>query len=168
MRSNFSRAPVVTFLVASLVCLTVVVSAITASNSQVPAAPAEAVLPPLPLVQHPADSAEVIKNTYEFAARHPEVLRYMPCFCICGTSVNHRSSEDCFIAARGKRGTVVWNEHAAECVICLSVAREARDMFLSGASVGAIREHIEATFGAKYKNRTNTSLPPNPHGVGLH
>lgn len=37
-----------------------------------------------------------IRELYEFAARRPDVLRYMPCFCGCWRA-GHRSNYDCFI-----------------------------------------------------------------------
>ncbi|HSG01576.1 MAG TPA: PCYCGC motif-containing (lipo)protein, partial [Vicinamibacterales bacterium] len=41
----------------------------------------------LPLLPPGVDRAErpvdVVRATYEFAARHPEVLEYVPCFCGC-------------------------------------------------------------------------------------
>jgi hypothetical protein len=117
-------------------------------------------LPPLPIVQHPADSAELIADTYRFAAEHPEILRYMPCFCICSKTVHHRSNEDCFISARGKNHTVVWNDHAAECPICLGVARDARAMFLQGHDATYIRAEIDRIYGSRFANRTDTPLPP--------
>ena len=45
---------------------------------------------------------EVIRATYKFAAEHPEVLNYVPCFCGCDKS-GHRSSEDCFVKSRATR-----------------------------------------------------------------
>src|SRR5437867_4207349 len=44
---------------------------------------------------------DVIRTVYRFAAEHPEVLRYMPCFCGCN-KIGHRSSEDCFVKSRSK------------------------------------------------------------------
>jgi hypothetical protein len=116
--------------------------------------------PPLPIVKRPADEASVMLATYTFAAEHPEILRYIPCFCVCGKQDGHRSNEDCFIAARGKKNTVVWNAHAAECPICLSVARDARAMYLEGRDLASIRAEIERVYGAKFPNRTQTPEPP--------
>lgn len=41
-------------------------------------------------------AAAEIRELYEFAARRPDVLRYMPCFCGCWRD-GHRSNYDCFI-----------------------------------------------------------------------
>lgn len=69
-------------------------------------------LPPLPEVPHrAARSPEDIRAAYDFAARHPEVLSYIPCFCRCEKK-GHRSNHDCFIASRDAEGRVMWSSHA--------------------------------------------------------
>jgi hypothetical protein len=68
-------------------------------------------LPPLPEVPHSAArSPEGIRAAYEFAARHPEVLSYIPCFCGCEKK-GHRSNHDCFVASRDAEGEVAWSAH---------------------------------------------------------
>jgi hypothetical protein len=68
-------------------------------------------LPALPLpttaLPRPADAVRV---AYEFAARHPEVLGQLPCFCGCH-KLGHRSNHDCFVAARDAGGRVTWDAH---------------------------------------------------------
>lgn len=54
----------------------------------------------------------VVEAVYEFAARHPEVLRYMPCFCGCERK-GHGSNHDCFVARRDADGRVTWDAHGA-------------------------------------------------------
>ncbi len=39
---------------------------------------------------------QTARELYEFAARRPDVLHYVPCFCGCWRA-GHRSSYDCFI-----------------------------------------------------------------------
>ena len=59
-------------------------------------------------VQFPAVFAEAppeIVEAYAFAARHPEVLEYMPCYCGCEReSPPHRSNYDCFVDAIDRTG----------------------------------------------------------------
>lgn len=75
--------------------------------------PAPAVLPPLPPEAFPAARPpDVVRAVYEFAARHPEVLAYVPCFCGC-EHAGHRGNEDCFIRARDAGGQVTWDAHGA-------------------------------------------------------
>lgn len=57
----------------------------------------------LPLYVRSA-SAQV-QEAYSYAVAHPEVLRYMPCYCGCETS-GHRDNEDCFVAQRHSNGRI--------------------------------------------------------------
>src|SRR5262249_60212385 len=66
----------------------------------------QAVLPPLPFQGYPpARPAEVVGAVYKFAAEHPEVLGYVPCYCGCERS-GHRGNDDCFVSARDANGAV--------------------------------------------------------------
>ena len=69
-------------------------------------------LPPLPFdPAPPARPAEVVRAAYVFAAEHPEVLSYVPCYCGCERS-GHRDNEACFVTARDTNGDVTeWEPH---------------------------------------------------------
>jgi hypothetical protein len=69
-------------------------------------------LPPLPFdPAPPARPTEVVRAAYVFAAEHPEVLSYVPCYCGCERS-GHRDNEDCFVTARDANGDVTqWEPH---------------------------------------------------------
>src|SRR6266851_1574885 len=72
----------------------------------------QANLPPLPFdPSPPARPAEIVRAAYTFAAEHPEVLSYVPCYCGCERS-SHRGNEDCFVTARDAKGDVTqWEPH---------------------------------------------------------
>jgi hypothetical protein len=54
---------------------------------------------------------EVVAAAYKFAAEHPEVLGYVPCYCGCERS-GHRGNDNCFVAARAPNGDVTeWEPH---------------------------------------------------------
>jgi hypothetical protein len=68
-------------------------------------------LPPLPRVAYPLPRPpEVVQAVYTFAARHPEVLHYVPCFCGCQRS-GHNDNDDCFIKSRDANGRPEWESH---------------------------------------------------------
>jgi hypothetical protein len=102
---------------------------------------------------------EVVKAVYEFAARHPEVLQYVPCFCGCEHS-GHSGNDDCFVKERDASGNVTWDPHGMACAVCLDVGRDAMQMFSSGASVSDIRASVERRYGTMYPSRTPTPVPP--------
>ncbi|HEV3217205.1 MAG TPA: PCYCGC motif-containing (lipo)protein [Vicinamibacterales bacterium] len=149
-------------------------TAVLAAQSAAPAAPRAAKLAPHPQANLPAlhlpdidarllpRPPEVIRATYRFAAEHPEVLGYVPCFCGCDQS-GHRSSEDCFVKARAKNGDVTeWNEHGIACAMCLAVAERAKQMCEKGASLKDVRADVEERYGHITGSRTATPLPPKP------
>ncbi len=48
-----------------------------------------------------------VQEAYAYALEHPEVLRYMPCYCGC-VSAGHTSNLDCFIDQRMADGSVTY------------------------------------------------------------
>ena len=119
-------------------------------------------LPPLPTQAYaPPRPPDVVRAAYLFAAEHPEILSYVPCFCGCERG-GHRGNEDCFVAARDSKGDVTeWEPHGLECTVCIDVATEARQMFTSGASVRDIRAAVEKKWAG-----FNGGHTPTPHAPG--
>lgn len=118
--------------------------------------------PPLPTVGYaPVRPMDIIRATYDFAAQHPEILRYVPCYCGCG-SQGHKANESCFVARRDAKGNVLeWDEHGFGCTICVDVARESMQLYNSGADVVAIRAAIERRWApGNADGRTPTPAPP--------
>jgi hypothetical protein len=118
--------------------------------------------PPLPSVGFaPVRPMDIVRATYDFAAQHPEILNYVPCYCGCG-SVGHKDNESCFVARRDARGNVLeWDTHGFGCTICIDVARESMQLYNSGADVVAIRAAIERRWApGNAGGRTPTPPPP--------
>ena len=87
-------------------------------------------LPPLPVVHFAsARPAPLTKAAYAFAARHPDVLRHIPCFCGCERN-GHGHNEDCFISRRNADGSPEWNPHGIGCGICIDVDYPIQRYFL--------------------------------------
>lgn len=124
-------------------------------------AAAQAPLPPLNTAGYAlARPLAVTRAAYEFAARHPEVSRYVPCYCGCEAD-GHRNNENCFIGARDANGTVTrWDTHGFSCAICVDVARESMQLYNSGADVASIRAAIERKWTPQHHTKTPT--PPVP------
>ena len=116
-------------------------------------------LPEYPLGRPP----DVIRAAYQFAAEHPEILSYVPCFCGCERS-GHQGNEDCFVKARAANGDVTqWEPHGMECNVCLDVATQAMQMHASGASVRDIRAAVEQKWAAQAaQSHTHTPTPDPP------
>jgi hypothetical protein len=86
------------------------------ANKQTTPAPSAAArkitFPPIPTPGfapgRPVDQARAV---YQFAAEHPEILKYVPCYCGC-ESTGHPHNESCFVKRRDTQGNVVeWDTH---------------------------------------------------------
>jgi Protein of unknown function with PCYCGC motif len=114
-------------------------------------------LPPVPYA--PSRPMAIVQQVYEFAARHPEVLQYVPCYCGC-ERMSHNGNHDCFVKARKANGTVTeWEPHGIGCAICLDVGRDAMTLFNSGAAVPQIRAAIERKYASHFPSSTPTPKP---------
>jgi hypothetical protein len=145
-----------------------VTPAIEASTKQVAAMGPhkQANLPPIPFRGYaPPRPPEVVSAAFEFAAEHPEVLSYVPCFCGCQNG-GHKGNHDCFVRSRAANGDVIeWEEHGVECAVCIDVATRSRQMLASGASLRDIRAAVEKEFSPNFPSMTPTPKPPTAEHV---
>jgi hypothetical protein len=59
----------------------------------------------------PGRPVDQTRAAYQFAAEHPEVLKFVPCYCGC-ESTGHPHNESCFVKRRDAAGNVVeWDAH---------------------------------------------------------
>jgi hypothetical protein len=111
----------------------------------------------------PPRPMDILKDAHIFAADHPEVATYVPCYCGCG-NMGHKNNADCFVEARDNEGRVTsWVPHGAACAVCIDIAVESMRMRNSGASVGAIRKQIQDEYRPHFPS-TETPTPAPPPG----
>lgn len=117
-------------------------------------------LPPIPFQGYtPPRPVEVVTSAYQFAADHPEILTYVPCFCGC-EQAGHSGSHDCFVKSRNANGDVTeWDEHGVTCAVCIDVANRSRQLHASGATAPDIRAAIDKEFSPVYPGRMPTPMP---------
>jgi uncharacterized protein with PCYCGC motif len=123
----------------------------------------QADLPPIPFAGYPPPRpVEVVTAAFQFAAEHPEVASYIPCFCGCQQpGLGHKGNTDCFVKSRAQNGDVIeWEPHGLECAVCIDVATRSRQMHASGASVAQIRAAVEKEFLPTAPTMTPTPKPP--------
>lgn len=106
-----------------------------------------------------AEGSDNVRQSYAYAASHPDVLRYMPCFCGCGQQEGHRSVLDCFIQGHDLLGRPAYNPHGAGCAICTGVVIMARDQLAAGRSPRDARAAVEQFFAAYAAYATDTPWP---------
>jgi hypothetical protein len=124
----------------------------------------QAAYPPIPFRGYaPPRPPDVVTAAFKFAAEHPEVASYVPCFCGCQQG-GHKGNHDCFVRSRAANGDVIeWEEHGVECAVCIDVATRSRQLLASGASVQEIRTAIEREFVPSAQTMTPTPKPPAAH-----
>jgi len=100
-----------------------------------------------------------VEDGYQFALAHPDVLRYLPCYCGCGLTAGHTSNLDCFIAGIDTNGAVRFDDHGSFCDTCLQIARDAKRLLGEGKTLSQIRIYVDQTHGEKGPG-TDTPWPP--------
>jgi hypothetical protein len=120
----------------------------------------QASYPPIPFQGYaPPRPTEVVTAAFEFAAEHPEIASYVPCFCGC-QMMGHHGNEQCFVRSRAPNGDVTeWEPHGVDCAICIDVATRSRQMYSAGASARDIRAAIEKEFAPLAHTMTPTPRP---------
>jgi hypothetical protein len=103
--------------------------------------------------------AGIMHDSYAYALEHPDQIQYMPCYCGCGLTANHKSNLDCYIAGVDQDGKVVFDNHASFCSICLEITQDVKRLSAEGKSLKEIRVYIDQTHGEKGPG-TDTPLPP--------
>lgn len=61
------------------------------------------------LPQKIQDAPVQVRKAYQFALANQDILKYIPCYCGCGTE-GHTSVKDCFVQEVRADGTVIWDE----------------------------------------------------------
>lgn len=122
-------------------------------------------LPPIPFAAYaPPRPPDVVTAAYLFAAEHPEISAYVPCFCGCQQG-GHKGNHDCFVRSRAANGDVIeWEPHGVECAVCIDVATRSRQLLASGASLADIRAAVEKEYLPIASTMTPTPKPPAAHG----
>ncbi len=101
-----------------------------------------------------------IQAVYANVPEHHDLLQYIPCYCGCGESVNHKSNLECFIHEMKPDGTMVWDSHGTTCNACLAIATESMSMHNDGKSYKEIRDTIDQKYKEGFAKPTDTPMPP--------
>lgn len=110
-------------------------------------------------IAYPSYVTSKVRDGYEFAVAHPEVLKFLPCYCGCGLTQKHDSNLNCFITGVDSNGGMIFTDHATYCDICLEIARDARNLLQKGKTLAEIRSYVDRVHGEKGP-KMETPLPP--------
>ena len=100
-----------------------------------------------------------MQEGYEYALAHPDRLEYIPCYCGCGLTAEHKHNGDCYIAGADKDGHAIFDNHASFCAICLEITDDVRRLTDEGKTLGEIRSYVDEKHGPKGPG-TETPRPP--------
>lgn len=85
------------------------------------------------------------EEAYQYAMEHQAMLQWIPCFCGCG-AMGHGNNADCYFEPSAT-GSIVFEEHASYCGVCVDITLRTKQLAASGASLASIRTTIDAEFG---------------------
>jgi hypothetical protein len=103
------------------------------------------------LEQMPEDvrSAPVtVQEAYQFAFANPTILSQIPCYCGCG-AMGHASNYACYVAEASSDGTIIYDNHALGCSICVDITQDTMRLLGEGKSTAEIKAAIDQTY-SKY------------------
>lgn len=102
---------------------------------------------------------ETIRLVYEASSKATDLLEWIPCYCGCGESANHKNNLQCFIAEIREDESVVWDDHGTRCNVCLDIAVESIRLYQEGKPIKEIRQLIDEKYKEGYLNPTPTEMP---------
>ena len=106
-------------------------------------------LAPMDEMPHEVQKAPpVVSEAYRFAVANPEVLQHLPCYCGCGNNIGHTSNYSCYVAGENADGSLIFDNHALGCSICVDITVDAMRMLDEGKSLPEIRTYIDQTYSA--------------------
>ena len=98
-----------------------------------------------------------VQEAYRFAAANPDEMAHYPCYCGCN-GMGHTSNLSCYVSEMGADGSIVFDDHAAGCGICVDITQDVMRLKREGQSPGEIRAYIDATY-SPFGPSTDTPLP---------
>jgi len=104
-------------------------------------------------------ASEDVQMAYQFAMDRPDIMMWMPCYCGCGGHSGHKSAKNCFIKESSTATDAQFDEHGANCQMCVTIALDTKAMAEEGRSLKEMRTYIDDKFG-DIGPGTDTPMPP--------
>ena len=120
------------------------------------AAPQDAV-PMSMLPDYVQNAPTRVVEAYQFAVAHPDALTHQPCYCGCG-AMGHTSNLSCYIQEVQSDGTVIFDNHASGCGICVDITQDVIRLQSDGWSQARIRDYVDAQY-SPFGPSTDTPYP---------
>lgn len=91
------------------------------------------------------NAPQTVRESYQFAVANPDALKNVPCYCGCG-GVGHTSNYSCYVKEAKADGTVVFDQHALGCSLCVDISQDVMRMTRDGRAPPEIRAAILSTY----------------------
>lgn len=105
------------------------------------------------------NKSEEMRLIYQVAGSATDILDYIPCYCGCGESADHKSNKNCFVDEIREDGSVVWDDHGTRCQACLEIAVQSVRMTQEGKTLTEVRNFIDEAYKEGYAEPTDTPMP---------
>ena len=118
--------------------------ALAACGSASPNATAGRATKMTPVSQLPASAQKAptrVREAYQFAVANPDLMKQIPCYCGCG-AMGHTSNYACYVQGAKPDGSVIFDDHALGCSLCVDITQDAWSMSDEGKSAQDIRATI--------------------------
>jgi hypothetical protein len=86
-----------------------------------------------------------VRQAYQFAAEHQDIVKRIPCYCGCG-AMGHTSSYSCYISSVGEDLKITYDTHALGCSICVDITQDTMRLLDDGKSVADIKAYVDQTY----------------------
>ena len=86
-----------------------------------------------------------VREAYQFAVANPDALKNVPCYCGCG-AMGHTSNYSCYVKESKADGTVVFDQHALGCSLCVDISQDVMRMTKDGRAPPDIHTAILSTY----------------------
>lgn len=103
------------------------------------------------------DAPDRVQEAYHYAMTHPDEVAKYPCYCGCG-NMGHKSNLDCYVDEIQDDGTVIFDDHAAGCGLCVDITQDVIRLKDKGWSSPDIRAYVDAQYSS-FGPGTDTPLP---------
>jgi hypothetical protein len=88
---------------------------------------------------------QVVRQSYQFAADNPELMKQIPCYCGC-VDLGHSSNYACYVSGVDANGKITFDEHALGCSICVDITQDVVRLSKLGKSVADIKAYIDQSY----------------------
>ncbi len=130
----------------SLILLIVALAPMALTTACAPSAAHDLKMAPLNMLPTQMQNAPTrVREAYQFAAANPDALKNVPCYCGCG-AIGHTSNYACYVKQSKADGTIVFDDHALGCSVCVDIAQDVMKLTRDGKSPSDIRTFIVATY----------------------